>query len=322
MQLTSQPKRTFTPEVSGAFTTLAILAGLVTLAAILSKGVFLNPTNLVNLVYQNVILGVVALGQWLVILTSGIDLSVGSMVGLSSVLLVLYQDAGLTTALIIAVGGAVVLGLLNGTLVTYQRLPAFVVTLAVMQIGTSTAQIFSGGAAVYRGLGGADLAPGLAGFNKALVLGVPAPFVIWLITLVGISLYMRSSVGHFTYTVGGNERAAYLSGLPVRRVKMLAYALSGLLAGVGGVLSVARVGMGDPQAGTAYLLDTIAAVTIGGTSLAGGKGSIVGTFLGVLILGTLNNITNLLNVSPTMQPAVKGAVILLAVFLGTRRERS
>lgn len=325
MQLVSPERKdrvSFRPEVSATATTMFIFLGLVGVAAILSKGVFLQPKNLLNLMYQNVILGVVALGQYMVVLTSGIDLSVGSMVGISSVLLVLYQDAGPGEALAIALAGAVIIGLLNGALVTYQRLPAFVVTLATSQIGYSLAQIVSGGAAVYRGAGGAELAPLVANFNKTMIAGMPAPFIMWLLAVAGVALYMRTSYGHFTYTVGGNERAAYLSGLPVHRVKMLAYMLAGLLGGLGGLLSVARVGMGDPQAGTSYVLDTIAAVTIGGASLSGGRGSVAGTFLGVLILGTLNNISNLLNISPSMQPAVKGLVILLAVFLGTRRNRS
>lgn len=306
------------PAVTRTATTAAILTGLVVVASILSRGVFLRPANLLNLVYQNVILGVVALGQFLVILTSGIDLSVGSVVGLASVLLVLYQDAGLIGALAVALAGAVLLGVLSGALVAYVRLPPFVVTLAMMQIALSAAQILSSGAAVYTGKGGAEIAPGLAGFYKLPVLGVPAPVVTWFLVLVAVGLFMRTSYGHFTYAIGGNERAAYLSGIPVAGVKVIVYGASALLAGLGGVLSVARVGLGDPQGGNPYLLDSIAAVTIGGASLAGGVGTVLGTLLGVLILGTLNNIMNLLNISPSLQPAVKGLVILVAVYMNSR----
>ncbi len=303
-------------------TTLIILIGLVVLATILSKGIFLQPRNLFNLIFQNVILGVVALGQLLVILTSGIDLSVGSIVGLSTVILMLYQYVGLLGALALTLGAATLLGLINGFFVAVRKLPAFVVTLAMMLFAYSLAQALSGGAGVYTGLNGAKLSPFIKNFNKQALSGIPYPAVVWIIALIGVSLFLRLSYGHFAYAVGGNENAAYLSGIPVRLVRMMIYGLSSLLAGLGGILSVARVGEGHPAAGQWYLLDSIAAVTIGGASLAGGGGSVIGTLMGVFILGAINNIMNLLNVSPMMQPAVKGAVILLAVYLNSRGERS
>ena len=304
-----------------ALTTLFILIGLVILAAILSHGIFLQPANLLNLVFQNVILGVVALGQLLVILTSGIDLSVGSVVGLSTVLLMLYQYLGLGEALALTFGVAILIGLVNGFFVAVRKLPAFVVTLAMMLFVYSLAQVLSGGAGVYTGLNGANLSPFIADFNKHALAGIPYPALVWLVALVGVSLFIRISYGHFIYAVGGNERAAYLSGIPVRLVRTIAYILSAVLASVGGILSVARVGEGHPAAGQWYLLDSIAAVTIGGASLSGGSGSVPGALIGVIILGTINNIMNLLNVSPMMQPAVKGIVILLAVYLNSREKR-
>jgi len=304
-----------------ALTTLFILIGLVILAAILSHGIFLQPANLLNLVFQNVILGVVALGQLLVILTSGIDLSVGSVVGLSTVLLMLYQYLGLGAALALTFGVAILIGLVNGFFVAVRKLPAFVVTLAMMLFVYSLAQVLSGGAGVYTGLNGANLSPFIADFNKHALAGIPYPALVWLVALVGVSLFIRISYGHFIYAVGGNERAAYLSGIPVRLVRTIAYILSAVLASVGGILSVARVGEGHPAAGQWYLLDSIAAVTIGGASLAGGSGSVFGALIGVIILGTINNIMNLLNVSPMMQPAVKGVIILLAVYLNSREKR-
>jgi len=185
----------------------------------------------------------------------------------------------------------------------------------------SLAQVISGGAGVYAGLNGAPLSPALIVFNHRAFIGIPYPAVAWILGLIGVSLYTRLNLGHFLFAVGGNEKAAFLSGIPVRTVRLLAYMLSGLMAGIGGILSVARVSEGHPAAGQIYLLDSIAAVTIGGASLAGGQGSVIGTLMGVIILGTVNNIMNLLNVSPMMQPAVKGTVILLAVYLNTRRKR-
>jgi ribose transport system permease protein len=192
----------------------------------------------------------------------------------------------------------------------------------MMLFAYSLAQVVSGGAGVYTGLNGAKLSPVIANFNKHTLLGIPYPAIVWLLALIAVSFFIRISYGHFAYAVGGNERAAYLSGIPVRLVRMIIYVLSSVLASVGGMLSVARVGEGHPAAGQWYLLDSIAAVTIGGASLAGGGGSVIGALMGVIILGTINNIMNLLNVSPMMQPAVKGAIILLAVYLNSRGERS
>ena len=302
-------------------TTLIILVVLLAGASILSRGVFLKPTNLLNLVFQNVILGVASLGQFLVILTAGIDLSVGAMVGLSTVLLMVLQSLGLPTAIVAAIGVPLVIGAVNGFFVSARRLPAFVVTLAMMLFTYSLAQVISGGAGVYSGLNGAPLSPWLATFNKSALLGIPYPAIVWLAMIGATSLYVRLSVGHFAYAVGGNEKAARLSGVPVVFVRFLTYVAAALLAAVGGILAVARVGEGHPAAGQTYLLDSIAAVTIGGTSLAGGQGSVIGTLMGVIILGTINNIMNLLNISPMLQPAVKGLVILVAVYINSRRQR-
>jgi len=310
-----------TPDTQRSITTLAVMLLLMGLAAALSRGIFVRPANLLNLVFQNAILGVVSLGQLLVILSAGIDLSVGSVVGLSTVLLMLFQFLGLPAALLLTVAIPALIGTVNGYFVAQRRLPAFVVTLAMMLFVYSLAQVISGGAGIYSGLNGAPLSPVLVSFNRRGVLGVPLPALVWMLVLAGVALVLRLRLGHFVFAVGGNERAAFLSGAPVTLVRLLAYFLASVLASVGGVLAVARVGEGHPAAGQTYLLDSIAAVTIGGASLSGGEGTLIGTLMGVFILGTLNNILNLLNVSPMMQPAVKGVVILLAVYLNGRREQ-
>jgi ribose transport system permease protein len=301
---------------------LLVLMGLVVLATVVSQGVFIQPNNLVNLVFQNNILIIIALAQLLVIITGGIDLSVGAIVAVSSVLVVLTQDYGLAASITIALAVAMGFGLVNGFLVTYVRLPAFVVTLATMQIGYSISRILSGGGAVYTGLRGAHLPAVLVDFFKNSILGIPYPLILSILFLAGVALYLRSSLGHFAYTIGGNERAAFISGIPTRRVKILVYALASLLCGIGGILFVARVGMGDPQAGTWLPLDSIAAVSIGGASLAGGIGTVPGTLIGVLILSVLNNIMNLLGVPPTLQPAIKGLVILVTIYLNSARKQN
>jgi ribose/xylose/arabinose/galactoside ABC-type transport system permease subunit len=202
------------------------------------------------------------------------------------------------------------------------RLPSFVVTLGVAQIVTSLAMVIGKGGTVYTGLRGAGLDPTLIEFYKGSLLGVPKPLVFGLLACVVFALLLRTSYGHFTYAVGGNRRAAFLSGIPVRRVQLLVFILSSVIAGVSGALFVARVGLGDPQAGRWLALDSIAAVSIGGASLSGGTGTVIGTLFGVVILSVLNNIMNLIGVPPTLQPAIKGVVILLAVFLNSVRKRS
>ena len=292
------------------------------LATLLSGGVFLQPANLRNLLLQGAILGVVALGQLLVVLTGGIDLSVGAAVAISSVLFVLLQDHGVVLAAAAALGGALVIGLINGSTVAALGLPAFVVTLAVSEVAMSLTQVLTGGASISTARSGTAVPESVTTFGSGTWGGLPTTSLVWLVVLVAIVLGLRTRNGSFIYPVGGNERAANFSAVPVVKVKLLAYAGCSLLAGIGGLLFVARIGTGDPQAGTPYLLDSIAAVVIGGASLFGGRGTASGTLIGVLILGILNNLVNLLGVSPSLQYAVKGVVILLAVILTTQRKRS
>jgi ribose/xylose/arabinose/galactoside ABC-type transport system permease subunit len=305
---------------------LAILIGLMVFASAFSKGVFLQPKNLVNLVLQNSGLIIVTLGQLLVIVTAGIDLSVGAVMAVSSVLVVLFQDFGLVGSFAAALAGALIFGIINGSLVTFLKLPAFVVTLATMQIGYSVSKILSDlagsrGGTVYTSLKGVEISQSFLEFYKTTTFGIPAPLFVCIVFLVMIGLYLRTSNGHFAFPVGGNERTAFLSGIPVWQVKMAVYAISSLLAGVAGILFVSRVGLGDPQAGSWIALDSIAAASIGGASLSGGIGTVAGTLIGVIILAVLNNIMNLLGVPPTLQPAVKGFIILLAVYLNSSRKQ-
>lgn len=317
----ARPRRSrLTFETKAVLRILVVLAGLVALAAFLSDGVFLQVGNIVNLGQQNAMLLVVAVGQMLVILTGGIDLSVGATLAMSSVVFVVLQDYGLAPAVAGSAAAGGIIGLSNGALVTYLRLPSFVVTLAMSQIVASLAMVLSEGGTVYTGFGGTPISPLTADFYAGGVAGVPNQVLFALAVMAVIMLYLRTSLGHFIYAVGGNQRAAFLSGLPVHVVSVAVYVLSALLAAVGGLLFVSRVGLGDPQAARWIVLDSIAAVSIGGSSLAGGVGTVVGTLLGVIILGVLNNIMNLLGVPPTVQPAIKGLVILIAVLLNSSRK--
>ncbi len=314
------PRNRITFESRGVLRILVVLAGLVALAAFLSDGVFLQMGNVINLGQQNAMLLVVATGQLLVILTGGIDLSVGATLAMSSVVFVVLQDFGWPVALLGALAAAALIGLSNGALVNLLRLPSFVVTLAMSQIVASLAMVLSEGGTVYTGKGGAPIAPLTTQFYESSVAGVPGQVLFALLMLGVIMLYLRGSYGHFVYAVGGNRRAAFLSGIPVQVVGMAVYVISAATAALGGLLFVSRVGLGDPQAARWIVLDSIAAVSIGGASLSGGVGTVVGTLLGVIILGVLNNIMNLMGVPPNVQPAIKGLVILVAVLLNSSRK--
>jgi ribose transport system permease protein len=214
------------------------------------------------------------------------------------------------------VSGAVTVGLLvglllgffNGLMITWLRIPPFVATLAMLSIARGLTRLWTGGFPI-TGLGEAF------GFlGTGFLMGIPMP--VWISGgLVGVFLVIsrKTRFGRHVYAVGGNERAALLSGLRVNRIKLAVYSLSGLLAAVAGLLATARIDSATPGAGFGYELDCIAAVVIGGTSLSGGRGSILGTALGCLIIGVLNNGLNLLNVSPFWQQVVRGLVILVAV---------
>lgn len=300
--------------------TTFILLGLIITATILSKGVFLDINNILNLLNQNSILILIALAQFLIILTGGIDLSVGAITAISSVIMVLYQDLGLTVSIALAILVSMGLGFISGTLVTYRKLPSFVVTMAMMQIVYSLSKVLCGGAAVYSSINGKDINEKLLNFFGGTVLNIPNPIIVCLIAVILVSLFMRTSYGHYIYAVGGNESTARLSGLPVKSVKISVYVLASMISSVAAILFVSRVGMGDPNTGQWLPLDSIAAVTIGGASFSGGVGTVAGTVIGLFILSVLNNIMSLLNVPPTIQPAIKGAVILLAVYLNSRKK--
>lgn len=299
---------------------LAILIILVLVAQLLSNGVFLRSNNLINLGRQNTMLLFVALAQLVVLLTGGIDLSVGAVVALSSVLVVLFQGYGIGLALAIALAAGAVVGFISGALVTFLKLPAFVITLAMQQIVYSVAKVMTNGAKVEHSLNGVVLSPALSQFYKTSLGGLVMPLWLCLAIIAVMILYMRTKYGYYLYAIGGNASAARFSGLPVRAVNVLAFALSSLLCAFAGFLFVCRVGTGDPDTGILLPMDAIAACTIGGVSLAGGKGSVVGATVGLLVLCVLNNVMSLVHVSPNVQPMVKGIVILITVFVNSMKK--
>jgi ribose transport system permease protein len=301
--------------------TSGALGGLVVLVialAIMSSN-FLTPTNLLNVGVQVAVTAVLAFGQTFVIVSAGIDLSVGSLAALAGIVTGwAIANAGMPTVIGVLAGLAagLVAGLVNAALITFGKLPPFIATLAMLSIGRGLALVISGGIPM-------TLPNSLGTLGGGELFGVlPYPVLIMVIIgLITAAILRYTYSGRSMYAIGGNEQAARLSGINVTRQKMVIYGLSGLFAGVAGILLAARLASAQPQAGVGYELDSIAAVVIGGASLSGGVGSAWGTFVGALILGVLRNGLNLLAVSAFWQQVVIGVVIALAVLSDTLRKR-
>ncbi|MFC7440852.1 ribose ABC transporter permease RbsC [Laceyella putida] len=279
---------------------------------------FLAPLNILNLLRQVAINALIAFGMTFVILTGGIDLSVGSILALSSVLMSGMIVAGLDPILAILVScmmGAV-MGMVNGLIITKGKMAPFIATLATMTIFRGLTFVYTDGNPI-TGLGDDYL---FQLFGRGYFLGIPVPAITMLISFAALWIILhKTPFGRKTYAIGGNEKAAMISGIKVPRVKVIIYSLSGLLSALAGAILTSRLNSAQPTGGTSYELDAIAAVVLGGTSLSGGRGRIVGTLIGALIIGTLNNGLNLLGVSSFYQMVVKGIVILIAVLIDRKK---
>ncbi len=295
------------------------LIGLIVIVIILSilSPYFLTVSNLLNVIGQVASIGVMAVGALLVIIIGGIDLSIGAVVAFTSITVgFLYKGVGLPFELALLIGLALgaFCGLVNGILVTFGRMQPFIATLATMSAATGLALYVTGGNPVN------GFPAWFAAIATTAVAGVPLQGVVLVLTFAIAAFFLRSRpFGRALYAIGGNDEVARLSGLPVRRIKITVYVLSGFLAALAGQLISSRLNSAQPTAGTADLLSVIAVVVIGGASLAGGTGSMLGTFVGLLIIGVLNNGLSLLNVDPTLQPVVLGAVIVAAVMTDRKR---
>lgn len=279
----------------------------------LSSPVFLTAQNIVLVFRQISINAVLALGVTYVILTGGIDLSLGSVVALTGVIAALLAqgaDSALMLPLVGGIGAGLFIGIANGMIITQCRVAPFIVTLGMMTIARGAALVLSQGRPVS---GLSDSFNFLGGGN---LFGIPLPILILGIVFLLSYLVLKKSIfGRYVYAVGGNELAARASGIRVSRIKIAAYGICGGLAGLAGIIQAARINTGQPNAGLSYELDAIAAVVIGGTSLSGGIGGVGGTVLGALIIGVINNGLDLLNVSSYYQQIVKGLIIIGAVTL-------
>ena len=284
---------------------------------------FLTENNLTNVLRQNSMLGLVALGMTFVILTGGIDLSVGSLLAVAGVVAAHLAGRGLPVALAAGVAVAGVLGLINGVVIAKARIQPFIVTLAMMIAARGLALVYTGEQSVRvdrSAQGFTELGRGALGAGP---LSIPVPVVVLVAAYaIGWLVLNHTRFGRHVYSIGDNEEAARLMGLNVGRVTMGVYALSGALAGLAGVILASRLGAGQPVAGLGWELDAIAAVVVGGTLLTGGQGSALFTLVGVLLLGVIFNIFNLEgSITPWWQQVLRGLILLAVVIVQNRLSR-
>jgi ribose/xylose/arabinose/galactoside ABC-type transport system permease subunit len=273
---------------------------------------FLTVSNLLNVAQQTSINAIIAVGMTFVIIAAGIDLSVGSIMAFSGVVLASALEAGLPlpVALLISLAIGMTCGLLNGLFITYGKLPPFIATLGMMSVARGAALLYTQGRPI------SGFGEDFRSFATGEILGIPAPVIIMIfVYIIAHFILNRTKLGRYTYAIGGNEEAALLSGISVKFFKTMIYGLCGMLSGLAAIILTARLNSAQPIAGIMYELDAIAATVIGGTSLMGGEGRIVGTLIGALIMGVLRNGLNLLGISSFVQQIVIGSVIIIAVLI-------
>lgn len=287
---------------------------------------FLNPNfftvdNLLNIMRQTSVNAIIAVGMTLVILTAGIDLSVGSVLALCGAFAatLVAMEVPVLVAVPTALLAGAALGAISGIIIAKGKVQAFIATLVTMTLLRGVTMVYTDGRPISTGF--TDTADTFAWFGTGYALGIPVP--VWLMVVVFAGawyLLNHTRFGRYVYAVGGNESATRLSGINVDRVKIGVYAICGLLAALAGIIVTSRLSSAQPTAGMGYELDAIAAVVLGGTSLMGGKGRIMGTLIGALIIGFLNNALNLLDVSSYYQMIAKAVVILLAVLVDNKNK--
>ncbi|WP_120512306.1 ribose ABC transporter permease [Photobacterium salinisoli] len=299
------------------------LIALIILIAVVS---FLNPNfftvdNILNILRQTSVNAIIAVGMTLVILTAGIDLSVGSVLALCGAFAasLIALEVPVLVAVPTALFAGAALGAISGIIIAKGKVQAFIATLVTMTLLRGVTMVYTDGRPISTGF--TDTADAFAWFGTGYVLGIPVP--VWLMVVVFAAawyLLNHTRFGRYVYALGGNESATRLSGINVDRVKIGVYAICGLLAALAGIIVTSRLSSAQPTAGMGYELDAIAAVVLGGTSLMGGKGRIMGTLIGALIIGFLNNALNLLDVSSYYQMIAKAVVILLAVLVDNKNK--
>ncbi len=296
------------------FLTLTVLFVLLSIAS----PNFLTATNLSSVVRQTAVINIVALGMTIIIIAGGIDLSVGSMLALAGLLGTMQMQAGrpIWAAMLVGIAAGTACGFANGFMTTALRINPFIVTLGTMGIFRGLALIISKGLPVH------EIPPAYSFLGDGNVLGVP--FVLWILLLCAVAMHVMleyTRLGRYAFSIGSNPDAAFYAGVPVGFVTVAVYAVGGLLTGLAGMIEASRLMTGQPTGGQGYELTAIAAVVIGGGSLRGGEGSVVGTLVGAFIMGLLSNGSDLLGTNPYWQQVIIGGVIILAVSFDEVRKR-
>ena len=312
--------RTTNPIVGIVKNNVGILSVLVLLCVIVSIATskFLKPNNLISVLRQISINAYIALGMTLIIILGHIDLSVGAIVAMSGTLTVGFivtQGLPIPVAILLGILLGMVAGLISGMIVTYFRVPAFIITMAMMNVCSGVAYVYSGGQATrinndfFSAIGTGYL------FNT-----IPLPVVYMIILIIVISFLLgKTKFGTYIYAIGGNREAARLSGVPIKKVEIAVFTISGVLSAFAGLVLCSRMYSGQPSVGSGYELDAIAACVLGGTSMSGGKGRISGTIFGAMVIGVISNGLNLIGVSSYWQLIVKGLIIACAVLLDSQK---
>lgn len=332
MSVTTTPTEVKAPfDTAGFIKTYAIigiLAIFVLAATILTGGKFMQGQNLLNVVTQVAAIGIIAIGMTFVIITLGIDLSVGSVLALAAVVSTSLAQVPSATAHFpwmsfalfmpifagLIVGAAA--GLVNGALISTFRIAPFIATLGMMSSARGAALLYSEGRPISR------LEDGFNWIGQGNILGIPVPMVLLILVAVGAHVLLNyTRFGRHVYAIGGNEQAARVSGININRSTLIIYTMAGALAGLAGIISAARIGSGNPQLGTGIELDAITAAVVGGTSFKGGIGTVWGTVVGALIIQVLNTFLLLMGISDFLQMVIKGGIIILAVIIDEWKNR-
>lgn len=308
-------KRLFSSPVAGVYAGLIVLFIAATIA---TPDLFFTFKNITNVLRQVSIVGVVSIGMTIVLLIGGIDLSVTSVMAISACLMADFSQritkAGnpeLSFLIVLMICGiALAVGLLNGIMIVFRGVEPFIITLGMNQLLYGLNLIYTHGAPV------GEITGGWKAFGSESLAGIlPWPVVLFAVLMAAAIILLRKTVfGRYIYAIGSNAEAARLSGIKVNRHKIMAYMLCSLTAAIAGIMLAARVRVGEPNGSAGFDLDAIAAVVIGGTSMAGGFGSLVGTLAGVLIMGIMNNMLNLVGADPFLQIAIKGLIVIFAVL--------
>lgn len=296
---------------------LFTLVILVILGSALSDK-FFTFNNIINIIQYSAETGLLAVGMTFVILTGGIDLSVGAIVALAAVLSAGNQNLGGVFVVVLVVIIGAILGGINGLVITKARVEPFMATLAMMAIARALTLWYTNGGPIVRGV-----SQGYQQIANFSIFQIPLPAIYVVVAFIlGYIVLNKTPFGRHVLAVGGSEETSRLFGINVERVKMIVYIMTGILAALAGALITARLGMGEPRSGNEYELMAISMVVVGGTSLTGGRGTVEGSFIGLIIFAVIMNLMNLLNISAHIQPIVRGVIIILAALAISRRVKA